>query len=290
MGVMVFLKQHLLDRELLRLLRSSEDSYEDLQRLQAQLIQSEKLASLGQLVGGAAHELNNPLTAMLGYSDLLAATALTAEQRTLAEKIVSQVRRTKALVASLLSFAKQVPADKNLVDINAIARTAMKLSQPQLSFRTIHLNADLEDHLPRIAGDSNQLLQVCLHIINNAIHAMTEGGGTLTLTTSRQDNSVCLNFSDTGPGTPDPERVFDPFYTTRPVGKGSGLGLSACYGIVREHNGNVTCQNLPEGGAKFEILLPIPESESAQLSAEKQKLSQASDSNGTSALAAGQSS
>jgi signal transduction histidine kinase len=290
MGVMVFLKQHLLDRELLRLLRSSEDSYEDLQRLQAQLIQSEKLASLGQLVGGAAHELNNPLTAMLGYSDLLAATSLAPEQRTLAEKIVSQVRRTKALVASLLSFAKQVPADKNLVDVNAIVRTAMKLSQPQLSFRTIHLNADLADHLPRIAGDSNQLLQVCLHIINNAVHAMTESGGTLTLTTRRHDDSLCLDFSDTGPGIADPERVFDPFYAARPVGRGSGLGLSACYGIVREHNGNITCQNRPEGGAKFRILLPASTNNGAQLLTDRPKPGLPPGPDEPSALAARQSS
>jgi signal transduction histidine kinase len=256
MGAMVFLKQHLLDRELLGLLRASQESFENLQRLQVQLVQSEKLASLGQLVGGAAHELNNPLTAMLGYSDLLAATPLDGEQRALADKIGHQVRRTKSLVSSLLSFAKQVPTEKTLLDVNALAQTAVKLSQPQLRARSIQVHTDFTDDLPHILGDSNQLLQVCLHITNNALQAMAEAGGTLTVSTRRQDDLVLLEFSDSGPGADEPDRVFDPFYTTKPVGQGTGLGLSACYGIIQEHKGKILCQNRPEGGATFRIALP----------------------------------
>jgi signal transduction histidine kinase len=256
MGFMVFLKQHLLDVELLRLLRSSEKSFDNLQRLQAQLVQSEKLASLGQLVGGAAHELNNPLTAMLGYSDLLDATPLSGEQRALGSKIAQQVRRTKTLVSSLLSFARQVPAEKTLVDVNALAQTAVKLSQPQLRAQNIEVQTNVAANLPQILGDSNQLLQVCLHIINNAIHAMTESGASLVVSTRQRDNLILLEFSDNGPGVQEPERVFDPFYTTRPVGQGTGLGLSACYGIIQEHNGKIMCQNRAEGGATFSIELP----------------------------------
>jgi signal transduction histidine kinase len=256
MGAMVFLKQHLLDCELLGLLRASQESFENLRRLQAQLVQSEKLASLGQLVGGAAHELNNPLTAMLGYSDLLSATALSGEQRVLAEKIGHQVRRTKSLVSSLLSFAKQVPIEKILLDVNALAQTALKLCQPQLRARNIQVHTRLATDLPQILGDSNQLLQVCLHITNNALHAMAEKGGVLTVSTRRQDDFVVLEFSDQGPGAPEPDRVFDPFYTTKPIGQGTGLGLSACYGIIQEHKGRILCQNQPEGGATFRIELP----------------------------------
>jgi len=256
MGVMVFLKQHLLDRELLELLRASQESFENLRRLQAQLVQSEKLASLGQLVGGAAHELNNPLTAMLGYSDLLVATPLSGEQRLLAEKIGHQVRRTKSLVSSLLSFAKQVPSEKILLDINALSQTAVKLCQPQLRTRNIQVRTELASDLPQILGDSNQLLQVFLHITSNALHAMAEKGGILKVGTQRQDNLVVLEFSDDGPGAQEPDRVFDPFYTTKPVGQGTGLGLSACYGIIQEHNGKIMCQNRPEGGATFRIELP----------------------------------
>jgi signal transduction histidine kinase len=256
MGAMVFLKQHLLDRELLGLLSASQESFENLRRLQAQLVQSEKLASLGQLVGGAAHELNNPLTAMLGYSDLLSASPLTGEQRLLAEKIGHQARRTKSLVSSLLSFAKQVPTEKTLLDINAMAQTAVKLCQPQLRARNIQVRTELASDLPQILGDSNQLLQVCMHISNNAVHAMAEKGGVLTVSTRRQENFAVLEFSDDGPGAQEPDRVFDPFYTTKPVGQGTGLGLSACYGIIQEHGGKIMCQNRPQGGATFRIELP----------------------------------
>jgi signal transduction histidine kinase len=267
MGVMVFVKQHLLDLELMRLLRTSRESYDDLQRLQTQLIQSEKLASLGQLVGGAAHELNNPLTAMLGYSDLLASSSLTPDQQALAEKIAAQVRRTKSLVASLLSFAKESPAEKSLEDMNAVVQTAMKLSGPQLSMRNITGKMELAAQLPPVAGDSNQLLQVCLHIINNAIHAMSERGGVLRITSCHEDNCIRLKFCDTGPGIPDPERVFDPFYTTRPIGKGAGLGLSACYGIIQAHGGTISGENGAEGGAVFNISLPAAKAVSSLTSA-----------------------
>jgi signal transduction histidine kinase len=255
MGGLVFIKQHLLDRELLRLLRTSQESFENLRRVQAQLLQSEKLASLGQLVGGAAHELNNPLTAMLGYADLLVETPLQNEQRVLAEKIAQQVRR-QGLVSSLLSFAQQVPTEKVLLDMNALAQTAVKLSQPQLRARNIQVHTELAPDLPQILGDSNQLLQVCLHITNNALQAMAQTGGVLSVSTRRHDQCVQLEFSDDGPGAQEPDRVFDPFYTTKPIGQGTGLGLSACYGIIQEHKGKIMCQNGPQGGAIFRIELP----------------------------------
>ena len=259
MGSLVFLKQHLLDIELIRLLRASQQSFQELQLLQTQLVQSEKLASLGQLVGGAAHELNNPLTAMLGYSELLATTSLTPEQRSLAEKVAQQAKRIRILVASLLSFAKQTPTAKSALDVNTIAATALKLCQPQMRVANIQFVTKLADSMPRAQGDSNQLLQVFSHIINNAVQAMSGRGGTLTLTTSVAGNQINAEFSDTGPGIMEPDRVFDPFYTTRPVGQGSGLGLSACYGIIQEHGGKITCRNKKEGGAAFLVELPAIE-------------------------------
>jgi signal transduction histidine kinase len=256
MGSLVFLKQHLLDIELIRLLRASQQSFQDLQLLQTQLVQSEKLASLGQLVGGAAHELNNPLTAMLGYSELLATTNLTSEQRSLAEKVAQQAKRIRILVASLLSFAKQAPVVKSALDMNTIVATALKLCQPQMRVVNVQFVTELAGNLPRVQGDSNQLLQVFSHVINNAIHAMSDRGGTLTVTTQVSEGLISVEFSDTGPGMLEPDRVFDPFYTTRPVGQGSGLGLSACYGIVQEHGGKITCRNKKEGGASFLVELP----------------------------------
>jgi len=259
MGSLVFLKQHLLDMELIRLLRASQQSFQELQVLQTQLVQSEKLASLGQLVGGAAHELNNPLTAMLGYSELLATTNLTPEQRSLAEKVAQQAKRIRILVASLLSFAKQAPAAKSALDVNTIVQTALNLCQPQMRVAKVQYVTKLATALPRVHGDSNQLLQVFSNIINNALQAMTERGGTLTVTTSVAGGLIHAEFSDTGTGMLEPDRVFDPFYTTRPVGQGSGLGLSACYGIIQEHGGKITCRNRQEGGACFVVELPCIE-------------------------------
>jgi len=257
MGALVFLKQHFLDIELIRLLRSSRQSFQDLQLLQTQLVQSEKLASLGQLVGGAAHELNNPLTAMLGYSELLANTELTPEQRNLSEKIAQQAKRVRTLVASLLSFAKQVPSAKTSQDLNVILQTALKLCQPQLRAACVQVATELSQLPPLARGDANQLLQVLSHIINNAANAMADrGGGVLTVATRIGGKTVMIQFSDTGPGMTEPDRVFDPFYTTRPVGQGTGLGLSMCYGVVQEHGGKISCRNRDAGGAIFLIELP----------------------------------
>lgn len=257
MGGIVFLRQHLLDRELIRLLRTSQDSFEDLKHLQAQLIQSEKLASLGQLVGGAAHELNNPLTAMLGYSELLAESGLTEEQRTLASKIAQQVKRTRVLIGSLLNFARQVPGEKTRVDINSVVHTAIKLCQPQFSSHQVEVQMNLGTGLSQILADPNQLLQVCLHIANNALQALDEvGGGVFCVQTRQNGDVIVIEFSDSGPGAREPERVFDPFYTTRPVGRGAGLGLSACYGIIQEHHGRIQCTNRAKGGTTIHIEIP----------------------------------
>ena len=257
MGVLVLLRQRLLDRELLSLLCASQESFDNLKRLQAQVIQSEKLAALGQLVGGAAHELNNPLTAIMGYSDLLAQTEMTPQQRSLSEKIGIQVRRTKALVGSLLSFARQTPGARTPLDLSSLAQTTIKLLQPQLRSHHVEVRSDLTPNLPGILGDSNQLLQACIHIATNAIQALDElGGGILKISTRQSGSYVILEFSDNGPGAREPQRVFDPFYTTKPVGQGTGLGLSFCYGIVQEHNGRIQCSNGPQGGAVFSIELP----------------------------------
>jgi signal transduction histidine kinase len=256
MGGLVFLKQHYLDLELISLLQSSQRAFEEAQRLQTQLIQSEKLASLGQLVGGAAHELNNPLTALLGYSELLGNTELTPEQRTLSDKISHQAKRVRGLVASLLTFAKQGPSAKTSIDLNSVLRTALKLYQPQMQASRVQTSIELPADLPIVMGDANQLLQVFSHIISNAVSAMPEGGS-LHVSSAQQEAAVVIQFSDTGPGVGEPDRVFDPFYTTRPVGQGTGLGLSACYGIIQDHGGKISCSNRRDGGAVFIIELPV---------------------------------
>lgn len=256
---LVFLRQHLADQERLHLLERSAQSIENLQRLQTQLVQSEKLISLGQLAAGAAHEINNPLTAILGYSDLLADDAAIPEKsRTIAGKIREQARRTKTLVQNLLSFARQVPAERTLLDLNTVVSNAVQLRALDLRSGSTKVEMQLESVLPGVRGDGNQLMQVFFNIINNAIDAMesAHGGGTLTIKTSRDRGWVVVLFSDTGPGIKEPHRVFDPFYTTKPVGKGTGLGLSICFGIVQEHGGRILCYNRQEGGAVFRVELP----------------------------------
>jgi len=256
---LVFWRQNLVNRERQDLLRSSEESLESLRRLQNQLVQTEKLSSLGQLAAGAAHEINNPLTAILGFTDVLEADrALAPRYRALVEKIRTQALRTNSLVTSLLSFARQVPAEKVLLDVNQVLANAVRLRSLDLRDKCVNVEFAPETLLPGVRGDPNQLLQVFFHIINNAVDALEEvGGGTLAIRTLRERNRVVVEFSDTGPGLREPRRVFDPFYTTKLVGKGTGLGLSICYGIVQEHGGEITCFNRPEGGATFRVELPV---------------------------------
>ncbi|HXP82037.1 MAG TPA: HAMP domain-containing sensor histidine kinase [Verrucomicrobiae bacterium] len=259
LGFLAFLRHDLVDRERLRLLRASQESIDNLKRLQTQFVQSEKLASIGQLVGGAAHEINNPLTAILGYSELLADDPSVGEKtRSLAEKIREQARRTKTLVNNLLSFARQVPSEqRSPLDINAIVNTSAQFRRFDLRGKNIRIEVQTGVGIPEVRGDMNQLLQVFSNIINNAVYAMQEaGGGTLTVRTLFENGNVVILFSDTGPGMRDPRLVFDPFYTTKPVGKGTGLGLSICYGLIQDQGGQISCYNRPEGGATFRIELP----------------------------------
>jgi signal transduction histidine kinase len=255
---LVFLRTNRADADRARLLAKSEQSIENLQRLQAQMVQTEKLVSLGQLAAGAAHEINNPLAAILGYSDLLADDATLPEKaRVTAGKIRDQARRTKTLVANLLRFARQVPPERTLLDINTVVTNAVQLRALDLRTSKSRIELQLESVLPGVRGDGNQLLQVFFNIVSNAIDAMEASeGGVLTIRTIRDRGNVVILFSDTGPGIKDPQRVFDPFYTTKPVGKGTGLGLSICFGILQEHAGRILCYNSQQGGAVFRVELP----------------------------------
>ena len=255
---LIFVRSHFAETDHARLLVQSEQALENLKRLQTQLVQTEKLVSLGQLAAGAAHEINNPLAAILGFSDLLADDeALPDKARSTASKIREQARRTKTLVGNLLSFARQVPPERTLLDINTVVTNAVQLRTLDLRSSTTRIELQLESVLPGVRGDGNQLMQVFFNLVSNAIDAMeSHKGGVLTIKTMRDRGNVVVLFSDTGPGIKEPHRVFDPFYTTKPVGKGTGLGLSICFGIVQEHNGKVLCYNRQEGGAVFRVELP----------------------------------
>jgi signal transduction histidine kinase len=256
--VLIFIRQQLTDQYLLGVLRSLQDSIENLQNLQERMVQREKLASLGNLAAGAAHEINNPLMGILGYAEILNDRGSTdKEQRALVQKILHLARRIKGLVSNLLSFARPLPSERTDLDLNRLVQAASELCELSLRGKNIRIETDLTCSLPQVRGNSSQLLQVFHNIILNAIDAMEEkGGGVLKVRTGFIDENLVVSFSDNGAGIQQPDRVFDPFYTTKPVGKGTGLGLSICYGIVTAHEGSISCQNLPEGGAVFHIVFP----------------------------------
>jgi len=231
--------------------------------LEQQLLHSEKLAALGRMVAGAAHEINNPLTAILGYAELLAENpSTTREQREFAEKIRQQARRTKVITTNLQSFSSQAPEPKRqAVDLNSIILNALRIEELNARQKNIIFKQELGANVPPVLGDEYQMLEVCMHILNNSVDALREvGGGSVRVRTWQEDDSAVIEFSDSGPGISDLSRVFDPFYTTKPIGEGAGLGLSACYGIVKEHGGKIECRNSAEGGAVITIRLPIAQS------------------------------
>ena len=258
LALVVFLKQQLLDRKLLQLLNHSRQSFDNLQRLQGRVVQQAKLASLGELVALAASELEFPLSAILNNSERMAASSnLSREQLANAQKIGQQAHRTRELVGDLLSFAQQTPGEKSPLELKPLLQRAVQMEGFKLENRKINLTVKGNDPLPRVLGNPNQLLQAFLQIVENAVDALQEvGGGRLEVSLWREAHEMVVRFADSGPGLRDPERVFDPFYTTKPVGKGTGLGLSATYGVIQDHNGQITCYNRPEGGAAFEIRLP----------------------------------
>ena len=258
-ALLIAMRQRLVDHDRIRLLEASQESFENLKHFQAQMVQTEKLVSLGQLAAGAAHEINNPLTGILGYSDLLVDDpALGERQRVVAEKIRTLSRRIKTLVTSLLSFARRVPTERLSLDLNQVLASALHLSNLDLRGKHIQVQTDSDADLPPMRGDANQVLQVFFNLISNTVDALEEvGGGKLVIRTSHSDGKLAIEFSDTGPGIKSPQHVFDPFFTTKPVGKGTGLGLSICYGIVQEHGGRIDCFNRPEGGATFVVEFPV---------------------------------
>ena len=253
MGIIILVRQRVLDRELVRLLEHSRAAFEELKRLQAQILQSEKLASIGLLVGGAAHELNNPITAMLGYSDLLLSTPLNAQQQPLAAKIGQYVRRTKSLVASLISFARQAPVPKTALDLNTLARTAVKLSEPHWKSLELDVQTQFDASLPKVLGDSNQLLQVCLQLVNNGLHVLSErGGNILTVSTEQTEESCQLKVLTHAVSA----RANEQKGACSALEPEDALGLSTCQGIVQEHHGRVFRERRPDGTLLLCMELP----------------------------------
>jgi PAS domain S-box-containing protein len=241
------------------LYEETRQAYENLRRTQEQLLHSEKMAAVGQLISGVAHELNNPLTAILGYSQLLLSSGqMPAQGMEYSDKLYKQAQRTHRIVQNLLSFARQHKPERVAVQLNHILKDTLALRDYDLRLSNIRVHYELAPDLPMTAADPHQLQQVFLNLVNNAVDAILENStdGNLWVSTSAKSDRLVVEFKDSGPGVKDASRVFDPFYTTKPVGKGTGLGLSICYGIISEHGGSITVSNVKPSGARFTIELP----------------------------------
>jgi two-component system NtrC family sensor kinase len=229
--------------------------------LRSKLIHAEKMAAVGQLVSGVAHEVNNPLTAILGFTDLLMENPeLPESARRDLRVILQEAQRTKQIVQNLLSFARQMPPQRKPVQLNSVLQRTVHLRSYDFISHGIQVIERLDESLPVVIGDSHQLQQVFLNILNNAYDAVRETStpSRIEVMSASANSYVEISFRDNGIGIVDPEKIFDPFFTTKDIGKGTGLGLSICYGIVREHGGEILCHNNPDSeGATFVVRLPI---------------------------------
>ncbi len=229
--------------------------------LRDKLVHAEKMAAVGQLVSGVAHEVNNPLTAILGFADLLMENPeLPETARKDMRVILQEAQRTKQIVQNLLSFARQMPPQRNALPLNPILRRTIQLRSYDFTSHGVEVIEHLDEGLPDVVGDAHQLQQVFLNILNNAYDAVHEVGrpARIEITSTRSGDSVEVSFTDNGNGISHPDKIFDPFFTTKEIGKGTGLGLSICYGIVQEHGGEILCHNNIGGqGATFIVRLPV---------------------------------
>lgn len=263
--------------EKIQLYHETRRAYEDLRLTQEQLLQSEKMSAVGQLISGVAHELNNPLTAILGYTQLLESEDLDPKVRDFILKLHKQAQRTHKIVQNLLSFARQHKPQRIHVDLRNVMEEAIALRDYDLKINNIAVERQFDSVVPLVVADPHQLEQVYLNIINNAADAIMENGrgGKLRIRLYSGNGHIVSEFHDSGPGIQDPKHVFDPFYTTKGVGKGTGLGLSICYGIVKEHGGEISAHTDPGGGAVLTVRIPAgaaepPVSESDRIVARRQ--------------------
>ncbi|MBI1880276.1 MAG: GAF domain-containing protein [Chloroflexi bacterium] len=229
--------------------------------LEQQLQQTEKLSAIGKLVAGVAHELNNPLTTIIGYSSLLQQGDLPVETQVDLNVIFRQAQRARLIVRDLLTFARRFELETKEVDINEVVMGSITLMKPQLQTNAVQIKTRLEPGLPSTLADPHQLEQVFINLITNAIHALAKitAPRQLTIESRYDQDHIHLSFADNGPGIPPHiiNRIFDPFFSTKQVGEGTGLGLSICFGIISEHKGRIWVENAPVGGAVFYIELPI---------------------------------
>lgn len=230
-------------------------------KLEQQVVQSERLAAMGAMIGGVAHELNNPLTAIMGVSELLQDIETNENSRKQLAMLQQQARRAAEIVQNLTYFSRPPAPGKSRINLVEVVERTLNLHAYSLRKNNITLDFLKETGLPYALGDPHQLMQVFLNLIVNAEQAIREARdkGTLRIRLGKSENSVWVSFHDDGPGIPKESlsSIFDPFYTTKRPGRGTGLGLSICKSVMKEHNGSVEAANAPDGGAVFTVTLPV---------------------------------
>ena len=228
--------------------------------MRARLMETDRLAAVGELVAGVAHEVNNPLSSISAFAQLLLRDAsLSDSQRESIEVIRSETTRASHVVKDLLAFARRSDPHREPLDLNAVVTRSLRLRQYEVTLHGVQVDTGLEGDLPAVIGDARQLQQVCLNLLNNAIQAVTgRRGAQVQLTTRSEGDRVLFEVSDNGPGIPPGvrARIFEPFFTTKPEGQGTGLGLSVSYGIVAAHGGAITVVDTAAGGTTFRVALP----------------------------------
>jgi signal transduction histidine kinase len=241
-----------------------ERQKEELETANQRLLQAAKLASVGELASGMAHEINNPIGIILGRTDYILATqdGLSAEAKEDLRVVRSQAERVASTVRSLLTFARPSPLSVQRVDLAQLVDEAVKLEVPRCRTAAVEIKCSSSGKIPSIQGDPDRLQQVLINVMNNAIDAMPQGGR-LGISLANGGSQVVVDISDTGKGITeeDQARIFDPFFTTKPAGKGTGLGLAVSYGIIRDHGGEILVSSLPGRGSTFSIVLPAEEKE-----------------------------
>ncbi len=237
----------------------SDDS--EARLMQAQIAQSEKLSALGKLTSGVAHELNNPLGTILGSAELLTMAPVDGAAAHKVDAIRREAQRCRKVVEALLHFVNQTPPEKKPLDVNAAIDTVLTLLEGALRTDGLQVILERDPDLPPVVGDTHLLQQVFYNIVNNARHAVAEAGrtrGRITIRTARRDDRVAIEVADSGPGIPEDclTRIFDPFFSTKGVGKGTGLGLTLAYSTIRQHGGTLRAVSPPGEGATFVMELP----------------------------------
>jgi signal transduction histidine kinase len=251
----------LLDESFNEMSRKMASDIEQLRKLNDQLIRTEKLAAMGTLAAGVAHEVNNPLASISSLIQMMQTRSDTDEKTVENLKLIStQIQRITQVTKDMMDFARVRPAAKNLVNVNALIEKSLRLASFDKAFQKLNFQKTLASDLPDIYADGDQLQQIFLNLFLNARDAMP-GGGDLSVKTSRHHGNVQIEIADSGIGLDDHnlKKIFDPFFTTKPAGKGTGLGLAVCYGIVTAHNGKIEAFSEENKGTSFKISLPVIE-------------------------------